>query len=206
MGWRALAYFDPPGCKGAKPKLVAAPPCAVFETIAVDGRHHAHRIYLSSDGTGKAELGKLAKGKNRDPKKSARRLDDQPSTSGCCVVWGNVETAPHEILCEGIENAAAVAYAFAAEIANGEIAVLSAITAGGIEAFIPWPAATTITIAADRDEDKLGAGFKRGERAARKLALRLLHVEQRQLRLLLAVPGAPGTASDFVDLLRAERG
>lgn len=203
-GWKALPYFDPPTRKGAKPHLVASPPCAVFKTIAVDGRHHAHRIYLSRDGAGKAELGTLANGKARDPKKSARRPDGAPSSSGCCVVWGDVQTATHTILTEGIENAAAVAYAFTTEISEKSIAVVSAITAGGVEAFMPWPAATRITVAGDRDEVKPGAGFKRGERAARTLALRLLHVGQRTLDLRLALPGAAGTSTDFVDLLHSD--
>jgi hypothetical protein len=51
--------------------------------------------------------------------------------------------------------------------------VLSAITANGVEVFAPWPSTRRITVAGDRDETKTGAGFKRGERAARRLALRL---------------------------------
>ena len=78
VGWRSLGYWDPPEKKGGKPKLVASPPCIVFETVAVDGRRHAHRIYLNAEGIGKAELGTLPNGKSRDPKKSARRGDDQP--------------------------------------------------------------------------------------------------------------------------------
>ena len=176
----------------------------MFKTIAVDGRHHAHRVYLNSDGAGKAELGTLASGKARDPKKSARRPDGAPSSSGCCAVWGDVQTATHTIVSEGIENAAAVAYAFVTEISEKTIAVCSAITAGGVEAFMPWPATSRITLAGDRDEDKKGAGFKRGERAARTLALRLLHQEQRTLEMRLALPGASGTGTDFVDLLLAD--
>ncbi len=200
VGWRLLGYYDPPDKTGGRPKLVASPPCAVFETVAVDGRRHAHRIYLNAEGTGKAELGPLPNGKARDPKKSARRGEDQPSTAGCCVVWGKVETAPHEIVAEGIENAATIAYAFADEIATGEIAVLSAITAGGIEALTAWPAARTVTIAADRDEAKQGAGFKRGEKAARRFAARM---DRQQHISQLALPGQPGNNTDFLDLLLA---
>jgi hypothetical protein len=224
VGLQSLAYFDLPTGKEKKLHLVGSYPCAVFETIARDGRRHAHRIYLSADGTGKAELGTLPNGKSRDPKKSAMRLDGQPSTAGCCVVWGDVHTAAHEIGAEGIETAAAIAYAFAAEIAKHEIVVLSGITAVGTESLAPWPAARTVTIAADRDEAKQGAGFKRGERAARTFALRAaaegvtnypgltgspganrsLPEEWQQPILQLALPGTPGTNTDFLDLLRAD--
>lgn len=223
VGWRSLPYYDPPE-KGGKPKLIASPPCIVFETVASDGRRHAHRIYLNADGTGKAKLGTLPNGKLRDPKKSARRGDDQPSTAGCCVVWGDVQTATHEIAAEGIETAAAIAYAFAEEIARNDIVVLSGITAGGIELLVPWPAARTVTIAADRDEAKQGAGFKRGEKAARTFALRAaaegvtnnpgltgspgangsLPEERQQPIPQLALAGAPGTKTDFLDLMLAE--
>jgi hypothetical protein len=144
----------------------------VFETIAADGRRHAHRIYVNADATGKAELGKNALGKERDPKKSASRQSGQPSTAGCCVVWGNPD-AEDVILAEGIENACPIAVSLPTDIEKGERAVLSAITAGGIEAYVPRPANRRITVAADRDEAKPGAGFKRGEQAARNLALRL---------------------------------
>lgn len=200
VGWKQLGYYDPPSGKEKKFKLVASPPCLAFETVAHDGRKHAHRIYLSADGRAKAELGSMSNGRQRDPKKSARRLDGQPSTAGCCVIWGDVETAPHEIVFEGIENAAAGAYSFADEIATGEIVVVSAINAGGIEAFTPWPAAQTLTVGADRDEGKPGAGFKRGETAARTLALKKFNGQQ-PITHRLALPGEPGTSFDFVDLL-----
>jgi hypothetical protein len=43
VGWRELAYYDPPPSEGKKPRLVGRFPCVVFETIAPDGRRHAHR-------------------------------------------------------------------------------------------------------------------------------------------------------------------
>jgi hypothetical protein len=58
---------------------------------------------VNAGGAGKAELGTMPNGKQCDPKKLARG-DDQPSTSGCCVVWGDVQTAAHEIAAEGIDN------------------------------------------------------------------------------------------------------
>src|SRR5512132_3609444 len=73
VGLNALGYYEapPPGSK-AKPELVGAHPCAVFGTVAADGRTHAHRIYLAPGGAGKADLGTSADGRLRDPKKSAR--------------------------------------------------------------------------------------------------------------------------------------
>ena len=183
--------------KNGKPVLVTHAPCAVFETIAADGRRHAQRIYLTPDGCGKAELGTDG-GKPRDPKKSARLVNGQPSTAGCSVVWGNPDTE-QLVVAEGIENAAVVACAFREEIERGEFAVLSAITANGVEAFVPWPSKRRITVAGDRDEAKPGAGFKRGERAARRLALRLAQIE-----VSLALPGASGEKTDWLDVLLAE--
>ena len=60
------------------------------------------------------DLGSRPDGKPRDPKKSARRANDQVSTAGCGVIWGNQERAVHLVLFEGIENAAAGAYSLRA--------------------------------------------------------------------------------------------
>jgi hypothetical protein len=121
-GWRALAYYDPPKGKGAKPTLVGHYHCAVFGTVAPDGRRHAHRIYVAPGGTGKAELGSRFDGRPRDPKKSAK-LEDGHSAAGCAVVWGDPGKARHLILTEGIETATAVALAHHAEIEAGELTV-----------------------------------------------------------------------------------
>jgi hypothetical protein len=200
-GWRALGYYDSPPAKGGKPKLVASPPCAVFETVAADGRRHAHRIYLAADGRGKADLGLGSNGKPRDPKKSARLPDGAPKTAGCCVIWGDPDRE-HVILAEGIETAAAIAYVSRAELERRELAVLSAVSAGGIEAFIPWSMTRRITVAADRDEAKPGPSFKRGERAARNLGLRLAAEAGNTIEVHITLPGDPGAGVDFLDMLR----
>ena len=114
-GWRSLAYYDPPAGRGGKPRLVGHYSCAVFGTLAPDGRRHAHRIYVALNGQGKAELGVDSRGRPRDPKKSARLKEGQ-SAAGCVVLWGDAATAPHLLLCEGIETAAALALARQAEI------------------------------------------------------------------------------------------
>jgi hypothetical protein len=200
IGIRRLGYFDPPATKDGKPSLIGNYACVVFETAASDGRRHAHRIYLNNNGTGKADLGEID-GKPRDPKKSALLRDGRPKTAGCCVVWGDVATAVHAIVAEGIETACAVAYAFKDEIENGTSIVLSAISAAGVGAFHPWPAITTVTVAADRDE---GPGKNAtGEKAARTAALRRLN-GQRQIPYLLALPGQPGTSCDFLALFLSE--
>jgi hypothetical protein len=150
-GLKELGYFDPPTRRNAKPQLVASCPCAVFGTVAADGRAHAHRVYISSDGANKADLGETADGNSRDPKKSARVAEGQPSTAGCGVVWGAVERAAHCVVVEGIENGCAVALALREEVEANVIVVVSAITAGGVEVFMPWPATERITAGADRD-------------------------------------------------------
>src|SRR3954454_20094144 len=108
-GLKALGYFDPPpsGSK-AKPKLVGEFPCAVFGTVAADGKTHAHRIYLAPDGRGKAELGETPEGKARDPKKSAKAATGD-NTAGRAVLWGDPTHAPSVVIAEGIENGAVVA-------------------------------------------------------------------------------------------------
>ena len=203
VGLKALGYYDPPapGSK-AKPKLVGEFPCAVFGTVAADGRTHAHRIYLAPGGAGKADLGAGPDGRPRDPKKSARIIGVD-NTAGRSVLWGDPERAPHIIVTEGIETGAAVALAKTAEIGAGEVAVAAAISATGIEAFQPYPATKRVTIAADRDEAEKAdgtPGSRRGERAARVFGLR--HHET--LTICIALPGKPGESADWLDVLRRE--
>jgi hypothetical protein len=171
--------------------MVGSWPCAVFGTIAADGRMHAHRIYLSSDGRAKADLGIGPDGKPRDPKKSAKLADGKVSTAGCAVIWGNPEIARHLLLIEGIENAAAVAHALIAEIEANEIYVASAINAGGVEAFVAYPATELVTVGADRDEAKEGAGYRRGEHSARTFALR----NRDRVEVRIGLPGGPGEST-----------
>jgi hypothetical protein len=200
VGVEALDYFDPIASPRAKPKLVGSWPCAVFGTMAADGRRHAHRIYLSQDGRAKADLGIGPDGKLRDPKKSAKRADGQGSTAGCAVIWGNPEKARHAVSFEGIENGAVGAHALRPEIEAEEIYVAAAINAAGVEAFTPYRATQLVTIGADRDEAKEGAGYRRGERASRTFALRNRdHVEVR-----IGLPGEPGETVDWRDILQRD--
>jgi hypothetical protein len=196
VGIKALAYFDPPAAVGAKPKLVGTFPCAVFETIDATNRIHALRIYVAPDGQGKADL------EERDPKKSARVADGDSSTAGRSVLWGDPATAPHIIVCEGIETGAAVAVAMRTEIEAGKVAVAAAISAGGVEAFQPWPATRHITVAADRDEKRTLSkeASRRGENAARSLGTKL----HDRVSVSIALPGAAGEKADWLDIFRRD--
>ncbi len=203
VGLRALGYYDPtpPGSR-AKPKLVGEFACCVFGTISSDGRTHAHRIYVAEGGAGKACLGNGADDRPRDPKKSAKIIDDD-NTSGRSVLWGNANPASHIVVAEGIETGAAIALALAADIEAGETAVASAITAGGVEAFQPFPATRRVTIAADRDEAPKPngkPGSRRGEQAAREFCQR----HYKALEVAIALPGRPGESVDWLDVLRRD--
>jgi hypothetical protein len=197
VGIKSLEYFDRPTSPRAIPKLIGSQPCAVFGTTAADGRMHAHRIYLHLDGRAKADLGIEPNGRRRDPKKSARLPEGAPGIEGCAVIWGNPEKARVLVLFEGIENAAAGAHALRSEIEAEESYVASAITAGGVEAFVPYPVTELVTIGADRDEAKEGAGYRRGERAARTFAVRNSH----RVEVRIGLPGAPGESTDWLEIL-----
>lgn len=201
-GWAELAYWEPPAKQGGKPSEVGRYPCAVFETVAADGKRHAHRIYVRPGGAGKADLGVGADGKARDPKKSAKTTEGDTSTAGRSVIWGDALKAPLIIVTEGIETGAAVAHAFRAEVEAGETAVAAAISAGGVEAFQAYPDTKRIVVAADRDEAPNPGRpqpTRRGERAARELGMR--ERERDGVAVAIALPGSPGRSVDWLDVL-----
>ena len=199
VGWRELPYYDPPVRKESRARLVGRYPCAVFGTVAPDGRQHAHRIHVAAEGAGKADLGVGPDGRPRDAKKAARLRAGQ-SAAGCAALWGDT-SSPHLLLAEGIETAAALALAHRAEFKAGEIAVAAALSTSGIRAFVPWPATRIVTIAADRDEDKPedDRGFKAGEKAARSFA----HTRHERVDIRIALPGEDGEDADWLDVLRS---
>jgi phage/plasmid primase-like uncharacterized protein len=201
VGIKSLPYFDPPKVKGGKPLHVGDFPAAVFETTDRDGHTHAHRIYLTADGAGKAELGVMAGGTPRNPKKAAKKRTNE-NTAGHAVIFGDPSKAETELIFEGIETATAAAFAFEPEIACGKIMVGACITAGGIEAFKPWPAAKLVIVGADRDEHSENGNppTRRGEAAALKFA-RLHHHE---LAVSIALPGKTCEKVDWLDVLRSE--
>jgi hypothetical protein len=198
VGWKGLPYFDAPASRRAKPKLVGQFPCVVFETRAPDGGRHAHRIYVAAGGTGKADLGVDGRGRKRDPKKSAT-VRPGTSSSGRVVIWGDVNVAQRIVVTEGIETAAAVAVVYRRELEHGDCAVVAAISAAGMRSFKAWPAARTVTLAADRDESGAAgdAGYRAGEKAARAWALQ--HHAEYDIRI--ALPGEAGEDCDWLDLL-----
>ncbi|RYC31393.1 DUF927 domain-containing protein [Lichenibacterium minor] len=206
VGWMALTYWEAPSKPGGKPVDVGQFPAVAFSTVAADGGLHCHRIYVAPGGAGKADLGTGPNGRARDPKKSAKAPADGASTAGRSVMWGSAGKAPHVIVTEGIETGAAVAHAFRREVEVGEIAVAAAISTAGVAAWQPWPATRQVTIAADRDEapkDGRAQPTKAGERAARELGMRR-HDEGSAIETRIVLPGTPGTATDWLDTLRAD--
>ena len=109
-------------------------PCVIFETINAAGKVYGTRIYVQSNGQGKADLGQTAAGHPRPTKKAAKSLSAE-STAGCSVVFGAPKNAPHIILAEGIETGAAIALAFKDELNGEKIAIASALTTSGIRGF-----------------------------------------------------------------------
>ena len=201
VGVRSLAYFDPPRRRDGKPVYVGDFPAAVFETVDRDGKTHAHRIYLAPGGAEKAELGVGPNGERREPKKSARKTVDE-TTAGRAVIWGDGSRAETAVIFEGIETAAAAGLAFQTETANGEMVIVACITAGGVEAFKPWPSAKRVIIGADRDDVSNDGrpGTRRGEIAARKFAA----MHYREFTVSIALPGKSGEKLDWLDLLRRD--
>jgi hypothetical protein len=202
VGLKSLGYYDPPP-KGSKtkPKRVGVYPCAVFGTVSADGRAHAHRIYLAPEGAGKADLGNTPEGHPRETKKSAN-ITDGISRAGCAVLWGDPSVVPHILLAEGIETAVAIATAVFMKVMCGSIAVAAAISAGGVEAFQPYPATQKVTICADRDEaDKPDGrpGSRRGERAARKFGV----LNRERINVEIALAGKSGETTDWLDVFRS---
>lgn len=203
VGLRALAYYDPPKGKGTgKPVHVGDYACAVFEQVDATGRRHAHRIYVEAGGAGKAALGRRADGKERDPKKSAKNPGEE-STAGRAAIWGDATRAPWCILAEGVETAAAVAFAFRPEIEAGVAYVASGINAGGVESFEPWPSTERVTVAADRDErvaiDSPNPS-RRGEVAARRFGVR----HHPRLVVAISLAGEPQTKTDWLNVHEQE--
>ncbi len=207
VGWSALPYVEAT-TKGAKTTFneVAKPPCTVWETVAADGRRHAHRIYTGEAGQGKASLGTTPDGRARDPKKSASAPKDGPSTAGCSVLWGDPTKAERAIVGEGVETMAAVALAYRAEIEAGTVVVAAAIAANGVAAWTPYPATRRITVAADRDEaikSSRPTATKAGETAARRLGM-AEHERGGGVSVLIALPGEQGKSVDWLDVLRSD--
>ena len=96
-----------------------------------------------------------------------------------------------------------MALALAAEIQAGTAAVAAAITAGGVEAFQPYPATRRVTIAADRDE-AVKANGKPGSRRGEQAAVEFHGRHHKTLHVAIALPGQPGESVDWLDVLRRE--
>ena len=199
-GWRALDYFDPSDRhdRSSRQSPVASPPAIVFETTDLNGSNHAHRIYLSPDGTRKADLGAAPNGSPRPAKKSAPTQKSR-SVAGCAVYWGDPTTGNQLVLCEGIETGAAIALAFQAQIIAGEIAIVAALSATGIAAYRPPESVSRITIAADRDEAPKPDG-QDGSRAGEKAARTFARKNNSPGEMRLALPGPEKENCDWLDI------
>lgn len=194
-GWNSLAYFDPPAAGGSGPPvLVGSYACAVFGTVGTAGGQHAHRIYVAAGGQGLAELPDAADGRRRNTDKPAKRSGND--TRGFGAVWGRLDQVLQVLLCERIEVGAALAQAFAAEIAADKISVVAALSPDGIASFAPLTNHAWVTVCADRDEAKEGARYKAGEKAARAFGRK----HQDKAKVQLALPGAGGESSNWLQV------
>jgi hypothetical protein len=193
VGIRALAYFEEARGRG-RPKKLGDYPCAVFEQLDAKGGRHAHRIFLALGGAGKADLG------GRDPKKSCAAKGER--VAGRSVIWGDASRAELCLLVEGIETGAAVACAFRPEIEAGTAYIAAAVSAAGIGAFEPWPATKRVVVAADRDE--AAENGKDPSRAGEKAARIFGAAVRNRVEVTIALPGADGSKTDWLDVLRAD--
>jgi putative DNA primase/helicase len=194
IGIVSLSYFS----KGVNVRHDGHP-CAVFETIFADRpERNAQRIWLTVDGTGKADFGALV------PKKYCSLKDASGArvkrTPGQYVLFGRA-TATTAIACEGIETGAAIATALRTEVEAGQFAVYALTDTNGVKAFKPGNHVTRLIVAADRDEGVKSNGVARGragEAAAIVLAKRYLAIAT------IALPGAAGTQVDWLDVFRKD--
>ena len=198
IGWRALAYYDAPAKKGGQPKLVGHYPGAVFGTLA-PGRAPPRRIGSMCNPTARARPSSACRtdGRPRDAKKSATLKEGQ-NAAGCVVLWGDPAKAPHLVLGEGIETAAALALARQPEIEAGEVAVAAALSTAG-HRLIPAPGRRPAgsPIAAHRDEDRPAddRGLKAGERPRALSPLPIMSA----LMSGIVLPGEPDEDVDWLD-------
>lgn len=197
--WRAFPYY----VAGATRKdsiYLGDHPMVAFELLCKDQPPLAHRVYVTSSGSGKATIVD-ADGKSRECKKLSTFPDGMKnrSASGYVVVFGHPGCATM-IVCEGIEDAAALAYCFREEIQRGEIVVVGAVSGPALAGVEVYRGTKRLIIAAHRDEGKspLDQSFKAGEKAAGKL---LAKHRRRLDRISLALPGDGGTKTDWLDLM-----
>ncbi|MFN3369081.1 MAG: toprim domain-containing protein, partial [Thermus sp.] len=164
---RGLIYREGEEVLGAFPALLAR----------VEHPHHGlvalHRTYLAPDGTGKAPV--------PNPKKLTPPVFEG-ATRGAGIRLFPLE-GEEVAVAEGIETALAVA------VATG-LPAYAAVSAGGLEAWIPPAGVRAVLIAADGDDT--------GKGAALALAKRLLAVG---VKVRLAVPQEEG--KDWADLVKA---
>ena len=123
-GWSRLPFYVK---QGEDFRTLGEFPCAVFEVVKAKASPLAHRIFLNADGSGKLDI--EADGKKVDPKRLSST--GGADASGYAALFGSAEAA-HLIACEGIEEGAAVAFAFSSEVKAGAVAVAAAYSAASL--------------------------------------------------------------------------
>ena len=204
VGWTKLGYYERGAEREGHSEKVGDYPCCVFSIVDPDGHVGGFRIYVAPGGQGKAELPRHANGKKRDPKKALPREDK--ALPGHCVLWGNASAAHRMIVCEGIETGAAIATSHREEIAAGSTCVAAAISSPWLKrGWRPWPTVELVIVVADRDEDPERGekgSFREGQKAAEWLAGKLV---AKGLQVAIALPGAPGTDCDALNVWETGR-
>ena len=173
-GLKALTYFDPPqGGREADPRRRV--PCAVFGTVAADGKRHAHRIYVAPGGAGKADLPRAGRQRARPEEAAPGQRGRQHRRALRPVGRSRRRAVDHRW--RGDRDRRSRCLRLQAGDRAGELAVAAAITAGGVEAFQPYPATKRITVAADRDEEAKPrqGGRRHGGVRRRRAAFGLRH-------------------------------
>lgn len=165
-GWSRLPLYIRSGKKdfqnsGDDFRTLGDFPCAVFEVLKPNAPRLAHRIFLNADGSGKLSI--EADGKKIDPKRLSSTNGDD--ASGYAAIFGSAEAA-HVIACEGIEDGAAVAFAFASEVDAGTVAVFAAYSAASLGTVAPRRSTERFTVAGQADIAGMKAAHSCATRAA----------------------------------------
>ena len=156
-GWSRLPFYVK---QGEDFRTLGEFPCAVFEVVKAKASPLAHRIFLNADGSGKLDI--EADGKKVDPKRLSSTAG--ADASGYAALFGSAEAA-HLIACEGIEEGAAVAFAFASEVKSGAVAVAAAYSAASLGTVAPYRSTRRFTVAGQADEAGMRAADTCASRA-----------------------------------------
>lgn len=201
-GWTTREQWNR-GTGGARASVTHRGPCVVFPACWTNHPTAPVSVWqIWTDASGHDRLRPDVADGSVVPKKSALG-----HPAGTVVAFGDPSSAAHWVMVEGIEDAA---YAWAALrlVAPDracEIAVLAGL-AGPHLASVPILAhVRRITYAADRNEAcaPTAPGFAAGLRHCRRAAARALETRGDALAASIVLPGAPGTKTDYLEVLEA---